>query len=145
MPTDTYDQQSDAQLNEAFAVAYGGWQPRSLARGDKVRHITARWELAPVTRPGAQTFQPTVIRYKDGRYGGDVWPTYSTDANALLPWMDQGSAECHRLHSEGGKGRQWQVEVWPDRGRRGCGVATTFARAAVIALLRAHAAKGERS
>lgn len=142
---DELDTLTDEKLSEVFAVEVAKTYCRHpLVRGDKTKGIVARFHGGITKSPGSQERSIDVTLWRDGRYGGSLWPSFATDANAVLPWLE--------------KQMQWAIN--------GCGVpeiplagwsvliqtptksdfaannfvgrAPTFARAACIALIRAH-------
>jgi hypothetical protein len=103
----TDDSLTDAQLNELFAVEVAGWSSGGWSAWHKEDEGTDR-----------------VIRE----------PAFTTDANAVLPWLEKGG-EWQASKRQG----QWMVSFYEPKGDMYAhlSVAPTFARAAVIALIRA--------
>lgn len=127
------DLMTDAELNGLFAVAYAGWRNTGLIRGDKHSNVVARWTHDEIKRPGSQAHTPRVLKFKDGGYGGDLWPTYCTDANAVLPYLEKLSWDSCYTEGQSIHGN------YMVRSNGHIARGNSFARAAVIALLRAQA------
>ncbi len=113
--SDQLDALPDAALNELFSVEVAGWH-----RGNEVRDKTEYRGYWYSDGPGVEHI-------------GTFAPPFCTDATAVLPWL----AKSHSWQSlyDQGEMREYTVDVWaPNHGNA---AAATFARAAVIALIRA--------
>lgn len=113
--SDDLDTKTDAQLDELFAVEVAGWHRQE-----------ERWPSQPYTR----------WTWRD-KPGGDIRACdlrFTTDANAVLPWLEKhgwkGTSDGQRAAVVVLAGPDQQVHEVR-------GIAPTFARAAVIALIRA--------
>lgn len=145
MPTTTdtlapLDTAPDNLLNELFAVAYTDWKQVPLVRGDKAAGAVARFERPTVKRPGAQAYTPTHRRFKSGSFGGDPLPMAATSADVVLPYLERFAA-ANVEYVAAAKTTGYRVDLFSnldDHVPAGYGLASTFARAVVIALLRAH-------
>lgn len=117
MNTDTLDQATDAELNELFAVEVA----ETMERIDP-QHGEAR--AYAMKRTGA---------YRSCEWR-DHFTDFATDANAVLPWLEKcGPWKADQSPPDG-------VWVSVDRPAFAQAYADTFARAAVIALIRARRA-----
>jgi hypothetical protein len=148
--TDPLDQLTDAELSERFAVevAQTYW-PVPLERGDKKQGIVARFKAESIKkRPGAQERHRGVIKWVGGSYGGDLWPSFATSADAVLPFTD-AFPFCDITRESHLNGKPWSVGF--ARTIEGDdavihALAPTLARAICIALIRAkRAEKGAAS
>lgn len=129
---------TDDELNRLFALHVAQTHKEvPLVRGDKSRGIITRYEAETVKRPGAQAYTPSVISFKDGNFGGDLWPRYTTDANAVLPWLEKFVWDS--TYGESGQAT-YRIRIFRRLDAEphdfGEAEAPTFARAAVLALLR---------
>ncbi len=116
---DNLDQQSDAELNTIFAVEVAAliFKPRASCVPCGVDH--EHWESADGVRFDSEEVQ------------------FSTDANAVLPWLDKDKERAMDIRRVGDG---WGVSLRPKstptaEWQAAC--APTFARAATIALIRA--------
>jgi hypothetical protein len=146
MTPDNLDTLSDAEINECFAVEVAGWTPWLEKRGDYTHYI---WQKAGDKLPW--------MNYRDGekyrqnytkagkfdsmKHVDHLRLVFSTDSNAVLPWLEKWPiASATRLD------RGWSVTLLTESGEgetynthdAGDAEAPTFARAACIALIRAH-------
>ncbi len=119
---DDLDSKSDSELNEIFAVEVMG----KILYEDKQPGANGRkyWE---------EDGGSTVFYLPD--------QTFCADANAVLPWIEvQADTAPHQQAAAQFNGTEWSVVLFTDfdcphpGSRRG--VASTFARAAVIAIIR---------
>lgn len=125
---------TDAQLDELFALRFGGWTAETVMRGA----VAVRFTSETFQRPGSQPYTPTRVRFKDGTYGGDNWPAYCSDINVVLPYLETvGHRDWGRdaEFSNGARWDGWRVILGPYSA-----TAKTLARAAVEALLQSTAA-----
>lgn len=137
------DAARNARVNEVMSLAFDGWREAPLGRGDKTNKVAARFVAETFTRPGAQSYTPTVLRFTNGTYGGELFKPYSTSADVVLSLLEKRMSEVAHMHREK-IGWEWDVKVWkedsssyfPDEGE-----APTFPLAACYALLRANGIK----
>lgn len=125
--SDNLDIISDAALNEVFAV--------EVAALTEIRDST-RWEMTdppddPIVRVG-----------RDDNGGKNAVKDFSTDANAVLPWLEKQRALNFNVAAAMGTrittGVVWSVRLIDLRDNQMMqGEAPTFARAVCIALIRA--------
>ncbi len=121
---DGLDAKSDSELNELFAVE------------------VLRKTLFTDERPGGKK-----RKYWEENGGSTVFylpdQTFCTDANAVLPWLEKGFVTAYRgdgISEVIGETASWTIHVrFADAapGNSHTATAPTFARAAVICLLRA--------
>lgn len=125
---------TDDELNRAFAEYVAGWVrvPQESTEG------CIAW-----TNPNNPYAQNRV--WFDGRqyscHGAhDGWPSFCTSADAVLPWLEKEGCALN-VYSHPGKGYYTIVLCAPTGDIKSSG--KTFARSAVIALLRAHGVEVE--
>lgn len=139
---------SDAELNECFAVEvaniphYFTIMKRGLYYRPNANGYTARIEEAwkveeAIADQHVYPHDEPVTKHRLKR------PPFSTDANAVLPWLEDCAVKAVRQCGEEGFPDEWMVDVF-NGAPMGYGTATapTFARAACIALIRAKRAAG---
>ena len=117
--TDELDTLTDTQLSEAFAVEVAGWTKNVHEGCDVIPYGYVDWEDA------------------EGKTH-DKYPTFATDANAVLPWMER--AHCLASYLVVAEiGLRWTVGTIVVTKTLDMieGVAETLPRAACIALIRA--------
>lgn len=123
--SDELESKTDAELNELFAVEVAGW----------------RWHTFPNgALPSVKHWKDADDKYTSIHTAGNV----CTDANAVLPWLEKhpnavlvlvdGAWHCD-LNCEEGAGETFNIVTVASS------EAKTFARAAVLALIRAKRAK----
>lgn len=123
--SENLDTMSDAELNELFAVEIAGWTIKRFWPSCDMRTDTSK--------PCHQWYRP------DGSlYSSDPW--FCTDANAVLPWLAKMNSASAVLRTWIAT-PDWCVTIKECVGENGerleaQGVAPTFARAAVLALIR---------
>jgi hypothetical protein len=128
---------SDAEINACFAEVVAGWKPLWLLTKDGYYY---RPKAAGYTsnRAEAGRFDKAYAERDVSATRGEVQmeqdapPDYLNSADAVLPWLEK----CRRWKAE----RCAPDGVWleVDAPRFGDAYAPTFARAACIALLKAH-------
>ena len=137
--TDDLDTKTDAEISEIFAVEVAGWKEQWLIitggyfwRPDGRGHTSYVNEAGRYSREYAEScvnqcdHRPTVIKK-------DEHQPFATDANAVLPWLGKYMwSACNH--------NQYPVEVIIGFKDYIAG-ASTFARAAATALIRARRAE----
>lgn len=121
MNPDNLDQKTDAELNELFAVEVEG------------RKLTSRYELNG--GPTGIAFDHAKFWVENGKW---VYvPPFCTDANAVLPWLEKGG--WHAAHNKVEGASPYSVRIFgsPTHWSTYHAEVPAFARAGVIALLRA--------
>lgn len=110
---------TDAELSECFAVEVAGW-----------RDIVQNPIYKGVYLSG---FNDSIGKTESANCGSR-WgcPMFSTSADAVLPWLYKRHWEVQQTSSS-----KAPIRVLLDHSRGPCGEATTFARAACIALIEA--------
>ncbi len=142
--TENLDHLNNPQLSERFAIeVVQTYASVPLVRGDKARDVVARFHAPEVHEPGMQPRTPMVLRFKDGCYGGDLWPAYAESADTVMPFLNQWkvSVRSNAIH-----GWHCAVSDYPFGGYYPEAVvyeayACSFARAVCIALINAQRAK----
>lgn len=125
----TLEELTDQELSEAFAVEVAGWRRRIATVENPVEQGGMRLPNHFSLKTIEAWTSESELRHT-GVYSGP--PSFATDANAVLPWLEkdvwQGGFQ------PGSPGYNW-VRV-----PNGNGHATTFARAACIALIKSQRA-----
>lgn len=125
--SDQLDQLTNAELNEVFAVEVAGFSDL---------RISGVWEFSD--DPANRT-----CMCGNGPDGKAPIPLVADSADAVLPWLEKHAA--YKVEYIG-LGEAWKsrIDVFyalSSRTPEGFGLAPTFARAATIALIRAHRAR----
>lgn len=132
---------TDDELNAVFAEKVAGWRREPVAKGNK--KVQSHILLAPNTQEWGLGYRGEyAVVWKDGKVGGSI-PKFTTSADAVLPWLEKAKSSFPCSSSNGSASLDkgiWAVAVpapsWDDDAF--CGEDKSFAKAAVLALLRAH-------
>lgn len=132
MSADNLDSLPDAQLDELFAVEVAGWK---IKDGPYVIN-TGRYQLEYEGRhidTGTDKFSVNGLKF-------------CASADSVLPWLEKAHSDgCNvgaGLMNTITTGRVWNCRILDNAtNTQEVGIASTFARAAVICLLRAQRAK----
>jgi hypothetical protein len=121
---------TDRELDAAFAEKVCGWMRGEAGRGEK--RVKAYYLYSPSYNEYRPLDAPYAVIWKDGTVGGDL-KRFTTSADAVLPWASkEGIWQCEFLGAS-----LYRFIHWGKMGEHR-GEGDTFARAAVLALLRAH-------
>lgn len=138
MNKDNLETWSDVELAERFALEFAGWYSVPLTSSDKRDKVVVRLEQAEVKLPGQQPFTPRYRRFSNGSTGGDRLGLLSADAvlsvDALMPFLM--AVGYWKSATTKNTGEDQQTTIVLGFREIHAAAATTFARAACIALLR---------
>lgn len=147
--TDSLDTLSDQALNELFAVEVAQYVLYTERRQPPMSTLETPERWCYRDREGnfylGEPYPLHADAFKEiGLRHGYMWgrPKFCTDANAVLPWLEKRVVRINRYGASCGDDPEWQAVI--DESRVWFGVAKTFPRAAVLALLRATRASKEQ-
>lgn len=122
MNPDDLDAKTDAELNELFLREVAGWFPEPNNKSFWRTH----WPRDNDNFKGYQGPEPS-------HFHNVMLPRPCTDANAVLPWLEKEKRWEINYFGDA----QWKEKAYCAEVRGFRVLAPTFARAAVLALLRA--------